>query len=532
MNVDYHIQQLKRAEDWTALAQEHFGGAGRPVALSLVRHLIALGARSCLIESRYIDRDYSSDYRRFYAQTFKSYERHCKRIHLFATDIEAILSSADSWIARVEALEGTADGAYLGFIVVRPLPTAPIGRTVLRNDGPKGPGLESIVTTRAKYGAHLLGAELTVPGAAFMQQDQRVGACAQVAIWTGARHMHQRYGYGWCSVADITNLAAPTTAHEATSLPAGSEFLTSERMIRAISEMGFQPLCLEGPDIGAAILPYVESGLPVILGLNLQGGLGHAVTVIGRVFSPIRKRSAAAVDYVQAFIVHDDQAGPYMLVPTRPAQRYSRFDTHQLVRRPAGGRSTVLNVATHGVFAVVLMPIRAFSTAAAAEALFEQRFAKAMQKVSELKQTIRDKGGVPNDRLLDQLKDAHDKGEVVARIYLSSAAGYRRYIVHGTMNDALKDWILRMHLPHFIWVTEISTIDAYNQASAGQRRLFGHCVIDATSTGRDLTGLLMLHLPGIAIMQDAAAQPGAVVEIAKVIDNDQLYESREKSFAH
>ena len=86
-------------------------------------------------------------------------------------------------------------------------------------------------------------------------------------------------------MADITQFATPTTATEAVSLPAGSEFLTSERMIRAISEAGYQPLCFRRPAIDRAILPYVESGIPVILGLNIDGTLGHAVTVIGRVFA-------------------------------------------------------------------------------------------------------------------------------------------------------------------------------------------------------------------------------------------------------
>jgi hypothetical protein len=85
--------------------------------------------------------------------------------------------------------------------------------------------------------------------------------------------MHERYKYDWLSVADITKLASPNTAEEASSLPAGSDFLTSERMIRAINEMGFQPLCFEDSDIGAAILPYVESGLPVVLGLRHKDGL-------------------------------------------------------------------------------------------------------------------------------------------------------------------------------------------------------------------------------------------------------------------
>ena len=56
-------------------------------------------------------------------------------------------------------------------------------------------------------------------------------------------------------------------------------------MVRAIAEAGYQPLILPGPDMANAILPYVESGIPVILGLNIDGSVGHAVTVIGRVFT-------------------------------------------------------------------------------------------------------------------------------------------------------------------------------------------------------------------------------------------------------
>ena len=68
---------------------------------------------------------------------------------------------------------------------------------------------------------NLLGVNLEVTGTAYLQQDARVGACAQVAIWTGMRHMHARHGYNWVSVADITRLATPTAPDEATSLPAG-----------------------------------------------------------------------------------------------------------------------------------------------------------------------------------------------------------------------------------------------------------------------------------------------------------------------
>ena len=72
-----------------------------------------------------------------------------------------------------------------------------------------GFNMEATVTCRADFDAHLLGARLQVTGTSFLQQDARVGACAQVAIWAGMRHMHARHNYNWVSVADITQFAGP-----------------------------------------------------------------------------------------------------------------------------------------------------------------------------------------------------------------------------------------------------------------------------------------------------------------------------------
>jgi hypothetical protein len=341
--------------------------------------------------------------------------------------------------------------------------------------------------------------------------------------------MHERHGYNWLSVADITKLASPNTPEESVSLPAGSDFLTSERMIRAINEMGFQPLCLEKPNIGSAILPYVESGVPVILGLEHGAGLGHAVTVVGRVFAASKKPTNNAIDYVPAFIVHDDQAGPYMLAPMNStAAKSAGFDKTQLITI----RGNAVDVDTHGVFAVVLMPIRAFSTAKEAERTAIGRINAVIKDITKIRTGLARQHVPTNERLLDELIDAHKKDKIVLRTYLSSTAGYRRHIALGTACDELKDVLLRLHLPHFTWVTEISTIDSYNHTSPGMRRMYGHSILDATSTGKDTAGLLMLHVPGLVFTFDVNAGPGQQQEFGVAIENDRLYECREKRFDH
>ena len=492
-----------------------------------MRHLKVLHVKSCIVESRYIDRDYSADYVHFYAQTFRTHERHCKRLHFFSDDISTLLGPMSS--QQVTVIQDFSRHHYCGFCVVRPLPNARIGRTVLKAEVRGRSDMEVKVTCRATFAANLFGVDLQVAGTSFLQQDARVGACAQVAIWAGLRHMHARYNSNWVSVADITRLAAPTTSSEAVSLPAGSDFLSSERMIRAISDVGFQPLCFrEGPGMGAAILPYVESGIPVILGLRVGSGLGHAVTVIGRAFVKRDCPTSRAIDYVAAYIVHDDQAGPYMWLgmDEELSKRFS-LTPEDMVTHSVDGELVEVNVREHAVFAVALMPTRVFSTAEAAEVTADARLDAVLRSIADVKKWLSQKGLDVNHRLLDELEAAHNARQIVLRTYLTSASGYRRHLVKGTASEALKNALSSIHLPHFAWVTEISTRDSYNHSSPAMRRIYGHTLLDATSTGRGGDGLLMLHIPGLVVTRDVDASPGGE-EKTIPIANDSLYECREK----
>src|ERR1700730_2396257 len=118
MNVTFQTGALDKEADWKQLGTL-LGGPSN-VVTSVIHHLMNLRVTSYLLEGQYIDRDYSSDYRYFYAQTFKNYERHCKRIHFFAEDVSTILSLPE-WTARVEALRRTSGRSYCGFCVIRPL---------------------------------------------------------------------------------------------------------------------------------------------------------------------------------------------------------------------------------------------------------------------------------------------------------------------------------------------------------------------------------------------------------------------------
>lgn len=522
MRISFTAEPLDSEDDWSRLA-EVLGGGGLDVVDNTLRHLRVLGARFYVVEDPYIDRDYSADYLHFYARTFRAHKRHCKRVHFFSSDMSPVLREPLS-TPGLNQIRTCAQSNYCGFCVIRPLPNAPVGRSVLKGQIPDRFDMEATVTCRARFRANLLGVDLEVTGTSFLQQDARVGACAQVAIWAGMRHMHARHNYDWVSVSDITRFATPTTASEAVSLPAGSDFLTSERMIHGISEAGYQPLCFRRPEIHRAILPYVESGIPVILGLNFGGTIGHAVTVIGRVFAKQNSPTKDAIDYVVAYIVHDDQGGPYMWLPIDQNASATFSFSADTIKRTGTSGTVELNARDHAVFAVALMSTRVFSTASAAEHSAWDRIDHTLGRMPQIRQLLNQRRVPVNERLMDELQVAHGASQIVLRTYLTSAAGYRRHLAGGSASDSLKEALLDLHLPHFTWITEISTIDSYNQASPGLRRIYGHTVIDATSTGKGADGLLVLHLPGLLVTSDINAQRESIT----VIEDDRLYECREK----
>ncbi len=204
----------------------------------LVIHLGKIGVGSCIWESSYLDKDFSHDYLAFYAHTFRAPPKECKRIHFFRGNItdslDAVRNKPSQWHSVLD------QDAYLGFAVIRPLTNSPLGRTNIIP--PPDEGRRQIML-QSHHEANLLGSRLTVECMPFIQQDTRVGVCAQAAMWMTGRYLHCRRKEGWYSVADITRFATdPLDANLITGLPAGANGLTLDHIARAYKAMGYQPL--------------------------------------------------------------------------------------------------------------------------------------------------------------------------------------------------------------------------------------------------------------------------------------------------
>ena len=151
MRISYTAESLDTDADWARLACALGDGHPNEVG-STIRHLRVLGVRSYVLEDPYIDRDYSADYLHFYARTFRTHARHCKRAHFFSDDISALLRQPRS-TEQLRQLRQIARTSYCGFCVIRPLQTAPIGRTVLKARVRGRQDMEATVTCRAQFEA-------------------------------------------------------------------------------------------------------------------------------------------------------------------------------------------------------------------------------------------------------------------------------------------------------------------------------------------------------------------------------------------
>ena len=191
------------------------------------------------------------------------------------------------------------------------------------------------------------------------------------------------------------------------------------------------------------------------------------------------------------------KAGPYMWLPADKDASSTHSFEDDTIRHDAGSGPIELNVQSHAVLAIALMSTRVFSTAARAEHNARSQINEILKDMPNARRALAKLNMPVNEMLMDELQAAHSAGDIVLRTYLTSAAGYRRHLAQGSASDDLKDALLDLHLPHFTWITEISTIDSYNQPSPGMRRIYGHTVMDATSTAERGDGLLVLHIPGL-----------------------------------
>lgn len=288
-----------------------------------------LSASTIVVEEGYVDRDFLEDFAAYYARCFNTYDRYCSRLHFFTHPFDG--DALNRWLAGEAATltDEVLANSYLGFVVIKPLPTSFVGRTCLKTYSDDR--ADRFYPSCRVYEANFFGLPLKVETLAFQEQDKTVSACATSAVWSALHGTGTLFQHSLPSPVTITRFATDGASSAGRAFP--NSGLTLNEMSRAFGRLGLAPYVYRARDLHAlqaTLYAYLRAGIPSVLTIKLWEGEPpddaasddalafdyHAVTVTGYRLegasipygaSELRLR-ASRIDRIY---VHDDQVGPF-----------------------------------------------------------------------------------------------------------------------------------------------------------------------------------------------------------------------------
>ncbi len=247
------------------------------------------------------------------------------------------------------------------------------------------------------------------------------------------------------------------------------------------------------------IYRHMESNLPVLIGVD-AGSEGHALVVIGHTFTPDswlaqtetayygRPKSGDGrhhcnTNWVEKFVVQDDNLGPYTLIPAS----FLKFGCNLIsVGLPE-------NVYFYDVDVESTASLIASDIIHVADELFQEKVAKG--------------GAIPPDTEFwrQEFKKFAQNEELVLRTFLKDKEQWMEQALATDSSKEYEDLLRSLPLPDSIWVVEISWPTIFRH----QRKYCGEIVFDPThhpllthSNDFEDLGWLWIHIPGIVFWKD------------------------------
>lgn len=395
----------------------------------------SLGAQMAVIEYRYIDPDYRSEHSRFYSITFRRYPSVAHRVHFFGAP------PPDEWRDPDRGLDfAPLADSYLGFVVLRPLAGARVGRVALAPPD----AYAHDVTCLSREKVNVFGVRMSVRCAPFMAQDAQLGVCAHMALWVVAHHHNLAFGRERRTSGEIADRIPSDLG---LGRPAPSSGLTVDQLAAGCRSLGLPALVYKckdpvvdlpiGEQIPGIVCRYLNSGMPVIV----AAGGHHAFTLVG-----YRRVDAGTADERIHFIRQDDEVGPYQIVEDYAHDRHGKWE-----------------------WLIVPLPQKVFLPGEVAESLGKE----------QLLETARDAGDAAQ-ALADEV-DA-EPHEISFRSTVVRSNRFKETLVDRGFQPDVVAVYRRMPLPRWIWVIEAIR---KNHRSKRERAVIAEAIIDATDHSRD-----------------------------------------------
>jgi hypothetical protein len=293
--------------DWDELVAEY--GGHRPGPLERVFGVVReSGCATVVVENRYVDADYRSDFAAFWSGRFEPGSSFTRRMHFFARDLD-----------EGDLHDLPEDPGYLGYVILRPTPYGPVGRAVLAPP----PSLIKVGATLVLTDddVSLFGNDLAIRGAPFCQQDREFLRCAHASASVIAYGASRRRLVARHLTADVVALSPPHLSQDRPLPSAGLNYLQLQAIFGSMGMpalmyvLGALPTVLGVPDpepdedkepgewdtrLFSVISRYINSGFPVLVGTS-----GHAFVIVGWY-----KDEAGRMH----FVANDDEVGPYDVI--------------------------------------------------------------------------------------------------------------------------------------------------------------------------------------------------------------------------
>ncbi len=400
-----------------------------------------------------------------------------------------------------------ASDNYLGYCDLRPTRPATISGAlidleVLSHDE------KVYVTCMREYPVCIDGdTQKLVKAFPYVQQDGKCIVCAQAALASMSWH-----------IAQEKNLTGPKFALLGEDIwPTGRTFpsqgMQREQIIHSIKKMGRAPVVhiwtsKEGRrrgvvDLPAAIYRYVESGVPVLVGIKTAES-AHALVIIGHTFRPNRwlaetfasyygtdEAYRSNLDWIDGFVVQDDNCGPYVIMPS------GLFGTAlcEFIVVPAyegtflEGHEAELFVGYDILYGAL-----------------KERLLELQEEGRRREQPI----DISTETWFEEFMHQYWAKSLVLRTYLCRSTEWkdraRGYPV-SSGDTGVRSILEQVSLPDHVWVVEIS----WAQIFSHDRQCCGEFLIDPTDKP-DLARhalkqmWLWLHIPGLVMIRDPVTE--------------------------
>lgn len=386
-----------------------------------------------LIEFPYYDIDYLSTYYIHYAQKLRPYEKVCCRLHILRGE------------------------EYYGYLTLRPtMSGTKIGKTYLN---PRIVLSETAYLALHKFKAHIAGNEMEIESFPWKSQQTDISVCAHTAFWTVIRYFGNKFrNYADTTIGEIVEKTENDWGRKTPSLG-----LTPVQVSDLFKEYGFSPLILQhakgrNTEFLNEVLAYIESGLPMV---GFLYPMKHAVSIMGHgainydmlddptIVESLKDKEINVISHsklVKDLYIMDDNCFPYRKLP---------------FGLPTKESDVIYNIAELEYCVVPLY----------------RRMQLVYSEVYARFATWRREHVMDWEELC------------VCRIYITSANSLKREALYSpNMNETLKDIIVNLTLPRFVWCIDLAGIDNYKRKLTS-----GRIIVDTTAATKDEEPWILRH---------------------------------------